>query len=94
MKFLFISLLVLLCLFQLGKSECCDRAPCSDGTNGGGFCCGVGDCNIFCCNCDNGCRKAKCSYLDQYCTSQADNCYVGCTMGPQVSGCEHACDVA
>jgi hypothetical protein len=28
---------------------------CEDGS-WGDPCCGVGDCNIFCCNCDNGCR--------------------------------------
>nr|CAH0110888.1 unnamed protein product [Daphnia galeata] len=29
---------------------------CNDGTRGTP-CCGVGSCNIFCCNCDGGCRK-------------------------------------
>ncbi|OQV11648.1 hypothetical protein BV898_14070 [Hypsibius exemplaris] len=27
---------------------------CDDGTTG--MCCGVGRCNMFCCNCDGGCR--------------------------------------
>ncbi len=36
---------------QYVVGECCSRKP-----NFG--CCGVGPCNIFCCNCDNGCNKA------------------------------------
>lgn len=39
-------------------AECCDRdscGRCGDHTQGTP-CCGYGKCNIFCCNCDGGCR--------------------------------------
>lgn len=40
-------------------ADCCkadDCGHCDDGTKGTP-CCGYGKCNIFCCNCDGGCRK-------------------------------------
>lgn len=40
-------------------AECCSLAingMCADKIVGAfDFCCGVGSCNIFCCNCDGGC---------------------------------------
>ncbi|KZS90643.1 hypothetical protein SISNIDRAFT_488219 [Sistotremastrum niveocremeum HHB9708] len=40
------------------QAECCDnsQALCADCTQTTP-CCGYGKCNIFCCNCDGGCRK-------------------------------------
>lgn len=42
------------------SAECCSSpAVCADGTQSGIWsCCAYGSCNIFCCNCDGGCRKA------------------------------------
>lgn len=48
-------------------AECCDNthqtddgARCVDDTYAGAFgCCAYGACNIFCCNCDGGCRRPK-----------------------------------
>ena len=45
--------------------DCCGRGilllgTCEDGTHPGLFgCCGCGKCNIFCCDCDGGCRKSE-----------------------------------
>ncbi len=38
---------------------------CNDGTRGTP-CCGVGRCNIFCCNCDGGCRKPPVDYWPEF----------------------------
>ncbi len=54
------SLLVLLFSVQI-NAECCDtvsKSGCADGTLGTP-CCGVGNCNIFCCRCEGGCRRNK-----------------------------------
>ncbi|KAJ9636480.1 uncharacterized protein PV06_01535 [Exophiala oligosperma] len=49
----------------LVASECCDQekpdnvGQCLDGTYADYLgCCAYGPCNIFCCNCDGGCRQA------------------------------------
>ncbi|ETO18482.1 hypothetical protein RFI_18784 [Reticulomyxa filosa] len=53
---------ILSCGYQV-SGECCKPIPgtrtCRDGTilSDWGGCCGKGACNIFCCNCDNGCRE-------------------------------------
>jgi len=59
--------LVLLSFLGIATSvaaECCKKPfaydYCDDGTLTSTFgCCGIGPCNIFCCNCDDGCRVAK-----------------------------------
>ncbi|KAL6957762.1 hypothetical protein U1Q18_049610 [Sarracenia purpurea var. burkii] len=51
------------CLFiKIVQADCC--APqdaietiCDDGSTGRP-CCGKGTCNVFCCNCDGGCKKS------------------------------------
>ncbi|KAH7090754.1 hypothetical protein FB567DRAFT_546915 [Paraphoma chrysanthemicola] len=48
-------------LFAFAQAECCDQTDglsghCDDGTDSTP-CCANGKCNIFCCNCDDGCRK-------------------------------------
>lgn len=54
----------------LAASECCDRPvfdkdsrlwTCVDGAVKAGVlnCCAYGSCNIFCCNCDDGCRQRR-----------------------------------
>lgn len=55
-------LLALSCTLAAGHPEECCGSPvgtsrCEDNTFGTP-CCGVGKCNVFCCNCDGGCRKA------------------------------------
>ena len=44
----------------VANAECCgcpSSGVCPDGTGCSGFsCCAHGSCNIFCCNCDGGCR--------------------------------------
>jgi len=60
MSFKWITLAVLVFLASISKTRavCCKRKP-----NFG--CCGNGACNIFCCNCDNGCNspceRTKCN---------------------------------
>jgi len=57
-----ITLLVLVLTLWIDNSVgiCCGSGRCEDGTNSGPFrCCGVGACNMFCCDCDDGCIKAK-----------------------------------
>ena len=39
-----------------GKTLCCADGTSRDWTHGN-FCCGKGQCNIFCCNCGGGCRR-------------------------------------
>ena len=58
-------------VFRVARAECCtekyycgdwEQAFCADCTmldNGQDFCCGIGKCNIMCCNCDGGCRPDK-----------------------------------
>jgi len=61
-----LPLILLLSLFCVHSSDakCCKSASgflefgsvvCNDGSTAG-VCCGNGACNIFCCNCDRGCR--------------------------------------
>jgi hypothetical protein len=60
-----ILLLLIVVVAQLPSavdSVCCTTEPsgwCADGYNPPFPCCGVGSCNVFCCNCDGGCRKKK-----------------------------------
>ncbi len=57
-------LMVLLSVSVPVDADCCrthkldqnDNTICADGSDGTP-CCGVGSCNIFCCNCDDGCRQ-------------------------------------
>ncbi|KAF1847617.1 uncharacterized protein K460DRAFT_279871 [Cucurbitaria berberidis CBS 394.84] len=45
-------------IIPLATAVCCQgptTGSCGDGTNGTP-CCAHGKCNIFCCNCDGGCR--------------------------------------
>lgn len=54
----FISLFATTVLFGRALADCCDQAggisgECADGTDATP-CCGVGSCNLFCCNCDGG----------------------------------------
>lgn len=56
--------MILICFYQeFVAADCCtvgyDKsliARCHDG-GGGTPCCGVGTCNLVCCNCDGGCRR-------------------------------------
>jgi len=42
-------------------------------------CCGKGACNIFCCNCDGGCRVPQnCTGWDKYCEGQVTDCEYNC----------------
>jgi len=58
----FILLLSLFCV-HTSEAKCCRGhsgggdypITCADGSHAGA-CCGNGACNIFCCNCDRGCR--------------------------------------
>ena len=56
----FILLLSLFCVHS-SEAKCCHgrgyygTMTCNDGSTAGA-CCGNGACNIFCCNCDRGCR--------------------------------------
>ena len=53
-----IVLAVLVLASGASYAECCNPVSggiCGDGTCGTP-CCGYGKCNIFCCNCDGGCR--------------------------------------
>ncbi len=85
-------IIIMFAILSLGSADCCGTTPCADGSKNG-FCCGVGDCNIFCCNCDNGCRPMYCDTQKQYCYDKGAGCYVGCSMGPPISGCYSSCDV-
>ena len=65
---------------NLSGSKCCGKSPCKDGSDKYA-CCGNGKCNIFCCNCDGGCREAsnKTQCLSQ-CSKQGSLCSSGCTI--------------
>ncbi|KAH7399156.1 hypothetical protein DE146DRAFT_783166 [Phaeosphaeria sp. MPI-PUGE-AT-0046c] len=68
-------------------ADCCD-VPCSDGTSGTP-CCGNGECNVFCCNCDGGCRQEN---FDQ-CVNLAGDAYDHCMLCPKSwSICDADCD--
>lgn len=49
------------CYNSVVQYECkygkCEAAFCSDGTRVRGRYCGYGECNLFGCNCDGGCRR-------------------------------------
>ncbi len=52
----------LLLFSSTAYAVCCSSCSgiCADGTCGTP-CCGYGSCNIFCCNCDDGCRTGSCT---------------------------------
>lgn len=59
-KIVFIALICLMFSYQV-QAVCCSASyfdMCADGT-AGTPCCAYGGCNIFCCNCDGGCRSAN-----------------------------------
>ncbi|KZP23352.1 hypothetical protein FIBSPDRAFT_1043047 [Athelia psychrophila] len=76
----FVSLIATLLLLSYTSAECCTpdgSALCADGTYG--FpCCGKGACNIFCCECDGGCRtsdsRASLSARNPLGVVEADSC--------------------
>ena len=56
-----LGILVSLAFVGAASAVCCPSnriGMCADGTVGTP-CCGVGKCNIFCCNCDSGCRQPR-----------------------------------
>ena len=59
-KIIFLSVLGVLAIVASTDAECCGcsfNKRCMDGTSCGfTSCCAYGSCNIFCCNCDGGCR--------------------------------------
>ncbi|KAK6516004.1 hypothetical protein TWF281_004594 [Arthrobotrys megalospora] len=60
MKYL-LSILLALTWATFTAAVCCDTdgiGRCDDGTLGTP-CCGNGECNVFCCNCDGGCRTTR-----------------------------------
>jgi hypothetical protein len=66
MKLAISSALILLELmilqFPSTESVCCvvdDRRQCADGSVAVALCCGKGSCNVFCCNCDGGCKGSR-----------------------------------
>lgn len=78
-------------------------ALCDDGSKPRGLfsdCCGVGKCNIFCCNCDGGCKQAhtpeqrkaacnrRCEAKDSICSN---GCNISCSVGTGQSSCMRAC---
>jgi hypothetical protein len=78
------------------RADCCPNAlgagwtTCADGTSSGGGCCGVGSCNIFCCNCDGGCRQsANKSQCYANCQGQRGLCWSGCDL---TCGAAHDCE--
>lgn len=86
--FRIIFLLLPMALFGAVKAnaDCCGIPlggwyTCQDGTSSGGGCCGVGPCNILCCNCDGGCRvshnRTECY---AWCQSNWGICDNGCTI--------------
>jgi len=65
---------------NLSKNHCCGKSPCKDGSDKYA-CCGKGKCNIFCCNCDGGCRKAHDKkQCESQCHKQGQLCSSGCTI--------------
>ena len=65
---LYVSSLATIFLLKYAHGECCrpkqvgippyQQNECANGKNPGWGCCGVGSCNIFCCDCSGGCLKA------------------------------------
>ena len=58
-----LSSLLLLCGVKDTFGVCCPQLNCNmkrccyNGDTSGDWCCGRGPCNIFCCNCDGGCKR-------------------------------------
>ncbi len=66
----FSLILLILCELAQQSNACCTENAngyCGDGSRGTP-CCGQGRCNIFCCNCDGGCRRRsdKKRFLDLF----------------------------
>ena len=58
MNFIHISLalsVLIFCHMLYVETECCSSLVVVGDCRLGGYCCGCGACNIFCCNCDSGC---------------------------------------
>lgn len=77
--------LALVAGFALPRSAaaCCggQGTVCQDGYKTGQFeCCGKGPCNIFCCNCDGGCREPKAEGCVPRCDSIMKVCRSGCDL--------------
>uniref|UniRef100_A0A161C724 Protein Diedel-like n=1 Tax=Mocis latipes granulovirus TaxID=2072024 RepID=A0A161C724_9BBAC len=49
-----------------GENKWCKAKICNNGLTNRGFFCGVGDCNIFGCNCDYGCIEGDPVYNFRY----------------------------
>jgi hypothetical protein len=109
LRLVFGFLLCILLLFAVSSpfalAECCGTplggGICEDGEYAETFgCCGVGACNIFCCNCDGGCRQAKnIEQCFKACDKKKNRCYndcvVSCTFEPPscVNNCSQACSI-
>ena len=78
MHFIHISLVVFVLLFcdmSYVEAECCPSGVFEEwNCRLGGWCCGCGSCNIFCCNCAGGCDK---EYWEYY--NSKDTNYKGST---------------
>ncbi|XP_066283139.1 uncharacterized protein [Branchiostoma lanceolatum] len=78
--FLGLSALLMVLMVDQAESVCCHATErcfggwwnrkcnhyCKDGTRQHTPCCGYGRCNIFCCNCDGGCRRSKREVAKEY----------------------------
>ena len=95
-----IVLVFLAAAIAAANADCCGppfggHMICDDGSETS-TCCGVGPCNIFCCNCDGGCRI---SHTNEECMAACDSkeksCESGCILGgivdPFTSQCISAC---
>jgi hypothetical protein len=60
-QFILLLIFVVAQLPSAVESVCCyiawESGRCADGIFPPYLCCGKGDCNVFCCNCDGGCRS-------------------------------------
>ncbi|TAN40073.1 MAG: Diedel family protein [Nitrospirae bacterium] len=103
----FMGLLFLVAMsFATAEAKCCPNpgagGKCHDGYKTKiGECCGVGKCNIFCCDCSKGCRKASDGgdesrkTCDDKCDSAHSTCSSGCTIactGAPSDTCDILCD--
>ncbi|MBS1199065.1 MAG: Diedel [Proteobacteria bacterium] len=59
------------------QADCCPGGLCDDGSDSS-TCCGIGKCNVFCCNCDKGCRKQKPGNCKDVCQQKYSKCARGC----------------
>ncbi len=81
---------VFLAAVAAADAVCCGvplggQQQCNDGTVQWG-CCGNGACNIFCCNCDRGCREPhNAEECKKGCDGWNGNCYSACYTGGTVS---------